>query len=229
LRHDDYENSYGSTEFPVAGSGHGAVFRITPGGAYTKLVNLDGIDLGSWPRAALVEGPDGALYGTTTSGGPGGTQFAPGRGTIFRLSFTGAPQITSQPANVAVLPGGNAVFSVAVFGAPNLLYGWQKNGTNLHDGGNLSGFATRILTLTNVSPADAGTYTASVTNSLGFTTSAGATLTIVPVPVFQSAVKSNTTFRFTWSSAAGQKYQVQYRSNLVLGNWSNLGNTINAT
>ena len=63
----------------------------------------------------------------------------------------------------------------------------------------------------------------------GFTTSAGATLTIVPVPVFQSAVKSNTTFRFTWSSAAGQKYQVQYRSNLVLGNWSNLGNTINAT
>jgi uncharacterized repeat protein (TIGR03803 family) len=215
-------NLYGTTEFGGA-SGNGTVFRITPGGAFAKLVNLDGIDLGAHPRAALVEGPDGALYGTANSGGPGG------RGTIFRLSFTSAPQITGQPANVAVLPGGNASFSVAVFGAPALLYRWQKNGTNLNDTGNLSGSATRILTLTNVSPADAGTYAVSVTNTLGFTTSAGATLTIVPVPMFQSVIKSNTTFRFTWSAAAGQKYQVQYRTNLVLGNWSNLGGTINAT
>jgi len=215
-------NFYGTTEFG-GDSGNGTVFRISPNAAFAKLVNFDGPDLGAHPRAALVEGPDGALYGTANSGGPGG------RGTIFRLSFTAAPQITSQPANQALLLGGNAAFSVAVVGAPVLSYHWLKNGTNLTDSGNLFGSATRILMLTNVSLADAGTYSVIVSNSLGSVPSAGALLTIVPVPAFQSAIKINGAFRFVWSAAAGQKYQLQFRSNLILGNWSNLGGTINAT
>jgi len=218
-------NFYGTTEFGGA-HGQGTVFRITPGGAFAKLVNFDGIDLGAHPRAALVEGADGALYGTTSTAGPAG--FNLGYGTIFRLSFTDA-QIITQPANVALLPGGNASFNVAVFGAPALFYRWQKNGTNLLDLGNISGSATRTLTVANVGSAEAGTYSVIVSNSLGSVPSSGAVLSIIPVPAFQSFTKTNTNFRFTWSSATGQKYQVQYRSNLVLGNWSNLGNVINAT
>ena len=46
--------------------------------------------------------------------------------------------------------GDNVMLSVAVFGASPLSYQWQKNGTNLVDGGNLSGSTSRILTLSNV-------------------------------------------------------------------------------
>ena len=43
-------------------------------------------------------------------------------------------------------------------GTAPLSYQWQKGGTNLTDGGNRSGSTTRLLTITNLAPADAGTY-----------------------------------------------------------------------
>jgi hypothetical protein len=61
-------------------------------------------------------------------------------------------------------------------GSLPLAYRWQKNGTNLSDGGNISG----TLTISNVALNDAGAYTLKVTNSVGSITSAPpATLTIV--------------------------------------------------
>jgi len=39
---------------------------------------------------------------------------------------------------------------VTALGAPTLIYQWQKDGTNLVDGGNVSGSATATLTLTDV-------------------------------------------------------------------------------
>jgi hypothetical protein len=63
-----------------------------------------------------------------------------------------------------------------------LLYQWQKNGTNLSDAGNLSGSATRDLTLTNVLFANAGTYSVIVSNALGGLTSTGAVLTVTSSP-----------------------------------------------
>jgi len=50
----------------------------------------------------------------------------------------------------------------------------------------------------------------------------------VPVPVFQSLIKTNSTFKFSWNALAGVRYQVQYNTNLVQGNWINLGNPITA-
>ena len=91
------------------------------------------------------------------------------QGVIFRLSFSGAPQITSQPASQSVYAGDNVVLSVAVVGASPFSYQWQKNGTNLVDGGNLSGATSRVLTLTNVTTNDAGTYSVLVSNPAGST------------------------------------------------------------
>jgi len=48
----------------------------------------------------------------------------------------------------------------------------------------------------------------------------------VPVPVFQTLIKTNSTFKFSWNALTGVKYQVQYNTNLVQGNWTNLGNPI---
>jgi len=50
-----------------------------------------------------------------------------------------------------------------------------------------------------------------------------------PVPPgFQTVVKSGSTVSFTWSAAAGQKYQVQYMTELGQGTWLDLGNPVTA-
>jgi uncharacterized repeat protein (TIGR03803 family) len=78
-------NLYGTTESGGT-SNDGTVFALTPpattGGAWTEtlLYTFKGGADGSRPRAALVAGPGGILYGTTEE--DGATQF----GTVFALS-----------------------------------------------------------------------------------------------------------------------------------------------
>ncbi len=207
----------------IYNSSYGTVFQVTPSGAFMTLTALNGSDDGASPEAALVEGPDGSLYGTTTTNGPGG------QGTIFRITFTSAPQITTQPASQTNVAGGNASFYVTVFGAPPLFYQWQANGTNLTDGGNVTGAAARVLTLNNITPANAATYSVIVSNALGWVTSSGALLTVEVRPVFQSAAQSGGTIAFTWSATPGQIYQVQCTTNLSSSGWTNLGSAVTAT
>ncbi len=121
------------------------------------------------------------------------------------------------------------MFSVAVFGAPPLFYQWQRNGTNLMDGGNLSGAASRILVLTSASFADAGTYSVTVTNVLGSAASTGALLKVVPPPAFQAVGLTNGSLALSWSAAVGQKYRLQYKPSLTASNWLNLGNLLTAS
>jgi uncharacterized repeat protein (TIGR03803 family) len=216
-------NLYGTTYTDHHG-GNGTVFRMAPdGSSFATLVYFDGFDGGAHPATALVEGADGSLFGTTTSGGTGG------RGTVFRLSFTGPPQITGQPASHTVVGGVDALFSVAVSGARSFTYQWQKNGTNLVDGGNLSGSTNRTLSLANVSLADAATYSVVVSNALGSATSAGARLTVVYPPVFLATVKSNCTLTLAWSAAAGQRYRLQSSTSLATTNWTFQGGFITAS
>ncbi len=51
----------------------------------------------------------------------------------------------------------------------------------------------------------------------------------VPAPVLQSVTGTGGTVTFTWSAVDSAVYQLQYRTNLVQGNWSNLGSAITAT
>jgi uncharacterized repeat protein (TIGR03803 family) len=216
-------NFYGTTE---QGGLHdfGTLFRMTPAGALSTLVDFDGFNDGANPQNALTVGADGNLYGTTSSGGPGG------RGTIFRLSFTDAPQITSQPVSRTASTGGTAAFSVAVTGGTPLSYQWQSNGTNLTDGGKIHGASTRILTLSNLTIADGGEYSVMVTNASGFAASAPATLTVKPSPpLLHVAVQSNGMLTLTWSAVPGRNYQLQSKLNLGSTTWSNVGNPLLAT
>jgi hypothetical protein len=57
-------------------------------------------------------------------------------------------------------------------------YRWRLNGTNLVDGGPLSGTTTSTLTLEDVLEDNAGDYCVVVTNAVGAVTSATATLTV---------------------------------------------------
>ncbi len=216
-------NLYGTTLSDLF-TGYGTVFSVSPDGStFTTLVYFDGFDDGAQPEAALVEDAQGVLYGTTTTNGIGG------RGTIFQLSFSGAPQITAQPAGQAVVGGANVLLNVAVSGARPFTFQWQKNSTNLVDGGNLSGATNRTLSLANVTLAGAGTYSVMVSNSLGAVTSAAAHLTVVYAPVFLSTVSSNCTLNLTWSALVGQRYRLQYKTSLAATNWSDLGSFFTAT
>ena len=215
-------NFYGTTYYGGA-AGNGTVFRISPAGGFATLLSFDGFNDGAYPQSALVQGMDGNLYGSTSSGGPGGG------GTIFRLAMTNAPQITTQPANQTVALGGRVTFSLAAFGAPPLAYQWRFDGTNLSDGVNVAGSNARVLTINNAAAINAGTYSVVLSNALGSVTSTGAVLTVLSPPVFQNIKQINGMVRFTWSTIAGQKYQLQYKPELSSLAWTNLGSVVTAT
>lgn len=79
---------YGTTT-SGGSSGCGTVFKINPkNGITTTLHNFDNTD-GCQPSAALIQGRDGMLYGTTYYGGPYGNGDY-GYGTVFQISTDGA-------------------------------------------------------------------------------------------------------------------------------------------
>ena len=113
---------YGTTSDGGAGT-NGTVFRIgTNGFGYTVLHTFSstGGD-GRHPRAGLVRGSDGALYGTTSDGG------SSDHGTVFKLnpdgsgysvlhSFTGSPADGSNPEAELIQGNDGAFYGTACRG-----------------------------------------------------------------------------------------------------------------
>ncbi len=64
------------------------------------------------------------------------------------------PTITVQPVAVNVATGGSCIFNLTATGF-NLTYQWHRNGTNLANGGNISGATSSALIINNASAADA--------------------------------------------------------------------------
>jgi uncharacterized repeat protein (TIGR03803 family) len=99
-------NYYGATT--AGGStGFGTVFRLTPAGALTTLATFSGTlgtTLGSSPSGLLVQGADGAIYGTTNGGGLSSA------GTVFRITTGGVlTTLASFTGNAGDQPGSGPV------------------------------------------------------------------------------------------------------------------------
>jgi hypothetical protein len=94
----------------------------------------------------------------------------------------GAPFVLTQPTNLTILTGGNAVFSAAVIGSTPLVYQWQQNGTNLAAGTGISGADTTNLMFTGITTNSTANYTLIVTNVYGSVTSSVAALIVVLPP-----------------------------------------------
>jgi uncharacterized repeat protein (TIGR03803 family) len=105
---------YGTTV--IGGTNNqGTVFRLgTDGNAYEIIRTFTGASDGAWPSAALVQSPNGTLYGTTYSGG-----FA-NQGTVFSIApdGTGYQVLTRFTAS----SGGNPE-SALVIDTNGMLYG----------------------------------------------------------------------------------------------------------
>ncbi len=103
--------------------------------------------------------------------------------SIFVAGSTGKcpdarpPVITAQPQNRSAIAGETVTFSVGAEGPGTLLYQWRFNASNI------VGATSSSLTITNVQPANAGTYSVLVANAFGFVVSSDATLEVNQLPV----------------------------------------------
>jgi len=104
---------------------------------------------------------------------------------VLNVGF--APAISLPSTNLTALVGSNVVFSATVTGSTNLVYQWQKNGTNLANGTGISGATSNLLTLTAVTTNASGAYSLKVTNIFGSVTSSVANLLVVVPPAITSA------------------------------------------
>ncbi|MFZ4764813.1 MAG: choice-of-anchor tandem repeat GloVer-containing protein, partial [Roseimicrobium sp.] len=134
----------------------GTVFKVTTSGVLTTLVNFtgnSGAAPGSSPRASLVLASDGNFYGTTATGGAGGS------GTIFRLTPAGAlTSLVQFTGTTGVFPGATPTGSL-LQGADGNLYG-----TTVSGGANSLGSVFRV------------TLSAGFTSLVSFSGTTGSTL-----------------------------------------------------
>lgn len=212
-------NFYGTTSIGGSG-GYGTVFEITPSGTLTTLVSFDGSN-GDNP-SALTVGPDGNLYGVTFYGGSD-------EGTVFRLMLP--PVVITPPQNQTNSAGTTASFTVIASSLNPLGYQWQKNGTNLVDGGNISGSTTNTLTITDVSDSDAALYAVIVSNpNANITNYAALTVIAPPVIVAQPTNQltlpgTNISFGISLTGSAPLHYQWLFNGTNLL-NATNVAYTI---
>ena len=74
------------------------------------------------------------------------------------------PMVTQDPENQSVSTGAEAVtFQIEATG-DDLIFQWQKNGSDLQGGSNYSGINTNILKIRQVKKSDAGHYRCLVRN-----------------------------------------------------------------
>ncbi|MGO8925643.1 MAG: immunoglobulin domain-containing protein [Limisphaerales bacterium] len=89
--------------------------------------------------------------------------------------------ILAQPASQTVLAGSVALFTAGVVGSSPISFQWQRDGTNLLDGGKFSGSATASLVVSNVQAGEMGGYSVVVSNTYGSVTSSNALLLVWPL------------------------------------------------
>ncbi len=202
----------------VTSSGSASGISVTTGTAVVVALSLTGTETATQSWSVTGSFPPGMNYSGLTSSGTinttnlllSGTPTTAGaylvtltawqglNGTGNTHSYfytitvssgaTSAPTITAQPQSLALTTGGTATFYVGASGNPAPTIQWDKGGVAI------TGETGSALTLNNVQPSDAGTYTAVVTNSAGTVTSTGAVLTVTAssAPVITSQPQGHT-------------------------------------
>lgn len=160
-------------------------FEITAGGVRNVSTQLAGnqlqVNLGTVDVTRMIVVTSNSLLRSSISQRysqqvqPKVCAFAP------EVCVPAGPTITQQPVSQTVHPGESALFTVVATGSGSLAYQWQKNGTNLVDGGHYSGCTTSTLVVSTIDDSDAASYDCLVTDANGSTFSDPAQLTVVPI------------------------------------------------
>jgi hypothetical protein len=116
------------------------------------------------------------FYNTALSSTAVFDQYAAAYGSVL------PPTISTQPKAVTNYAGLNATFSVGAYGSVPLSYQWQKNNVDI------GGANSSVYTISGLTAGDAGNYRCVVSNGLGTTNSAAASLTVLPAPTAPVAI-----------------------------------------
>ena len=236
-------NFYGTTTYGGNGiigtifPGYGTIFKMAPDGTLTNLYLFTGANDGGFPYATLAQGADGNFYGSTTAGGTNQI------GTIFMITPAGQfrslysfmlSSVGSYPIGAMVQATDGNFYGTTYLGGDNQLGTVFEITTN----GNL----TRLVSFTgNSGPSLGANPQAGLVQGMdgdfyGTTVSGGTNglgtifRLSVPLPTaFKAITVTNDTVMLTWSSVAGQTYQVQYSDALPGTNWLDLTKPTMAT
>jgi uncharacterized repeat protein (TIGR03803 family) len=227
-------NFYGTTVFGGTNL-YGTVFRISPSGSETILHSFpSSVADGIYPSAGLVQGSDGDFYGVT---GDGGT---PGYGNMFRISpsgsYTNLHSFGSSPND------GENPYAGLVQGSDGNFYGTAYGGGSGH--GTVFGISPSsgytnlysfVGSANDGSSPQAGLVQGGDGNFYGTTYQGGTSnsgtvfkltvpLNSPPYPINQiTGIRlAGTNAVFNVVSIAGETYQLQYRSSMSSGTWSNV-------
>jgi hypothetical protein len=146
------------------------------------------------------------------------------KGNLVTIKYVIPPIIIRQPVSCTNAAGTSASFSVEVAGSAPFTYQWCRDGSNLADGGNISGVTSTNLLIANVQAEDAGGYSVVVTNANGSVTSVVARLTVVVPPsagrftTFKYSAETGFSFIFR-DATVGQPYRIQRSHSMAEGSW----------
>src|SRR5262249_55214912 len=145
----------------------GGVTGIAAGGYFTAALKADRT-IAAWGDLSYGQRNVLAVNGVT----------AISAGQYHLALLTVAPVIVAQPTNQTVNVGDDVTFVARARGPEPLSYQWRRGAIDLPDATNAD------LTLSDVDATEAGDYSVVITNPFGGITSAVATLTVVPRPVY---------------------------------------------
>lgn len=124
--------------------------------------------------------PDGNQINVKTYS-PTLNQYETDASSQFTLSYAMSsipPSITQHPSSQTIATGQTATLNVVASGTLPYSYQWQRNQSNLADGGNISGATTAAMQIANCQSGDQANYRCLVTNAYGTATSNTAALTV---------------------------------------------------
>jgi hypothetical protein len=153
--------------FSVAASDSAATIQWTKNGN-----NIAGATSATLTLSNVQTADSGSTYAAVITNAGGSVTSA--AATLTVTAAASKPAFTIQPASVTVLPGATAALNATATGATS--YQWQFNGANV------AGATNARLVLSNVGPANSGTYAVIATNAAGSATSSSATVSSLATP-----------------------------------------------
>lgn len=195
-----------------------------------RIPNISGVRSDSWTNyvtsIAQIEADTGFTFLTALPSATANVL----RTKVDGQTVSGMPVIATHPSSQTVTLGGSVTFSVSATGDAPLSYQWSKDDVEI------PGETGTSLTFNPVEATDTGSYTVTVSNNVGSTTSSAAVLDITGIapsittaPTAQT-VSAGTTAIFNVVANGSATLSYQWRKNTQsLTNGGNVSGATSAT
>jgi hypothetical protein len=205
-------------------TGSAASFSVTASGSGTLSYHWrkDGSAISGATSASVTvsaaSSADAGSYDVVVSNSVGSVTSSTATLTVTDASGATAPTLSTQPASQAAVAGASVSFSVVASGTAPFSYQWAKDGTAIANA------TASSYTISSVSSSDAGSYSVTVSNSVGSVSSNAAVLSVSTSTSSALSAEATTAAQaFVATLSASQQSQVQLSWSLSNGRqWSNL-------